>query len=426
MIEYFEIEGQWWLPDNPADKVSGILKFEPQNKILLHLNGKFPLKIENIEFIHGNSTDGKPITLHDTFYTHLSNTQDYVINFIFVGMHFKKLNDISFSNINVRYAHLNEWLGIHGFQALQFDANKNPSKIEHVLPKPITIQINSSFRFSFIFRSIIPSITFPPFEETIKQFAFVEFLYMRKKYFKKVFADFIHFQNFLTLAFQSPAYPLEITGSFGKKNNRTFIKIYYQINEAKNIDNIIRVSKMLMPYEYIQNKFPSLIQNWYEKKHSFETIFIPYIRRFYNTGMYDEDQFMDLARGLDAYYRDFLKQVHTQSIHRANNRNLKKKPIYYKEKLTYIFKKHSNQFNAILKIKQYSKFAEKIVKYRNDFAHSNPISIDPYEKMKKLDKLSEKLRLIVSCIILNHHGLDEGEIEQLVSKSILYRHLLNN
>ena len=41
MKEGFQCEGYWWLPEDPADKISGQLIFVPGEKIALTLRGAF-------------------------------------------------------------------------------------------------------------------------------------------------------------------------------------------------------------------------------------------------------------------------------------------------------------------------------------------------------------------------------------------------
>jgi len=45
MIEKFEYKGIWWLPDKPKERISGTLKFTPDEGAILDLIGSFKIKI---------------------------------------------------------------------------------------------------------------------------------------------------------------------------------------------------------------------------------------------------------------------------------------------------------------------------------------------------------------------------------------------
>ena len=69
MIKEFEYKGIWWLPDNPEKRISGTLRFTPNEGAILDLIGSFK-DIKNInktlepEIVLGISSNGKNITLY--------------------------------------------------------------------------------------------------------------------------------------------------------------------------------------------------------------------------------------------------------------------------------------------------------------------------------------------------------------------------
>jgi len=77
LIEKFEYRGEWWLPGRDERKVSGTLKFSPNEGAKLELIGSFREardydKMTAHEIILGISIDGRNITLHKCFETELS------------------------------------------------------------------------------------------------------------------------------------------------------------------------------------------------------------------------------------------------------------------------------------------------------------------------------------------------------------------
>ena len=69
MMDKFEYEGIWWLPDEPEKQVSGTLRFTPNEGAILDLIGSFKDIKEINKIILGISSNGKNITLHKCFET---------------------------------------------------------------------------------------------------------------------------------------------------------------------------------------------------------------------------------------------------------------------------------------------------------------------------------------------------------------------
>lgn len=66
MIKSFECKGYWFLPDNPNRKISGILKYIPNEILKLELIGSFGEKMledflhtEEVAVIHGITSENK-------------------------------------------------------------------------------------------------------------------------------------------------------------------------------------------------------------------------------------------------------------------------------------------------------------------------------------------------------------------------------
>ncbi|MCB7128906.1 MAG: hypothetical protein J3T61_05145, partial [Candidatus Brocadiales bacterium] len=135
MLKEIEYIGDWWLPDKPDEKFSGILRFVPGEEIILKLidaSGchssqiiKNALQIMSRasldpEIILGRCHDGKEfkdVTLYQCFQTH-SNVNltrpEKVGHFspaiLFVGCHFRTPEDIKFRKLSIFYSQLTEWI----------------------------------------------------------------------------------------------------------------------------------------------------------------------------------------------------------------------------------------------------------------------------------------------------------------------------
>ncbi len=107
-MEELEYNGVWWLPDEPEKRFYGILKFTPSEGAILDLMGSFRdikddiLKHKEYEIILGISSDGKYITLYKCFEIRSTISLPGITSssiygeFVFVGFHFYKPEDIKF------------------------------------------------------------------------------------------------------------------------------------------------------------------------------------------------------------------------------------------------------------------------------------------------------------------------------------------
>lgn len=146
-----EFKGTWFLPSNTKVRVSGILTFDPINGAELELLGSFQemgtihvTPQDNSEFIIlGITSDSKPITLYNTFRrktngrTFIRNQEAgipiiiYYTNYILLGHHFLKEDDLKFTSINFQLTNLASWVAKSGFN---YDFNP-----EHFQQKKIEI-----------------------------------------------------------------------------------------------------------------------------------------------------------------------------------------------------------------------------------------------------------------------------------------------
>lgn len=129
----FDIDGYWWLPENPTKTVAGTLHYSPE-KISLNLIGAFSDIKESLSrfeypIILGFSTGGKLITLYKSYSSNFSisnpslPSSSYAVLQLFIGHHFQKEDELKFSKILTHLTHFDEWVGISGF-FMNIDCNK--------------------------------------------------------------------------------------------------------------------------------------------------------------------------------------------------------------------------------------------------------------------------------------------------------------
>ena len=150
MMDKFEYEGIWWLPDKPEKRISGTLRFTPNEGVILELIGSFKdtKDILKPEIILGIS-NGKKITLHKCFETKPNNVSvpeslSFYADEVFVGAHFQKSEDIKFRKLCIRYSYLDEWVNIFEFNI----TDEKEMVIKYKKPEPIQASIGEDCKYS--------------------------------------------------------------------------------------------------------------------------------------------------------------------------------------------------------------------------------------------------------------------------------------
>lgn len=132
----FNLEGFWWLPDNPDLRVAGTLAFNQNDGPVLTLTGTFsPAKrafgstLEDRPTIYGITKDGKAVSLFDALQTSRKGGlrqaavhEVYKGHLLAVGFHFAAEDDPIFTSSYVSFEDIEEWLG-HRFFDLHPDGD---------------------------------------------------------------------------------------------------------------------------------------------------------------------------------------------------------------------------------------------------------------------------------------------------------------
>lgn len=170
MLNSFNKKGIWWLPENPKNQFFGDLHYDPHKGLILkimNINSDIGIFLViartrlKINIILGVTSDGKQITLSECEQANSENNIcgismiEYHIRVAFVGAHFVNEQDMKFSNMYVRYTHLDEWVNMSGFSSTM-NINYKTNTLEKVVMeytyiKPFSIASIQDFTFSVDF-----------------------------------------------------------------------------------------------------------------------------------------------------------------------------------------------------------------------------------------------------------------------------------
>lgn len=137
--DIFDLDGFWWIPDNPDLRVAGVLSFSQKDGPVLTLTGTFePTKrafgseMMDRPVIHGLTKDSKAVSLFDALHTGRKGGlgeqavhEVYKGHILAVGWHFDSDEEQMFTNSYVSFEDIEEWLDHRFFSFDRGDDNLN-------------------------------------------------------------------------------------------------------------------------------------------------------------------------------------------------------------------------------------------------------------------------------------------------------------
>lgn len=124
MFEDFSYEGEWWLPDNPDDRIHGSLKYDHDKDITLYLSKIFKCEKPDLfkpDIILGLTNDGEKVTLIESIEINTTNiysatleeevgTSTFISRYLLIGKHVKSKDKNQFYSLYISSTYLEHWL----------------------------------------------------------------------------------------------------------------------------------------------------------------------------------------------------------------------------------------------------------------------------------------------------------------------------
>lgn len=339
LLDSFEIEGRWYLPGENVDEdgVFGTLKFSP-DEIVLHVQGSFAGydvfddDINDKLTIFGYSNNGEHISL---FGCSLSSASQSYPGFLsssyyvskFYGGDFVVEDESVLENYEADFSFLNldAWLQ---YQAMTFSFSKELKSAE------IQIDMDSKRidKRSYSVRSAgikiseeISYVIQHPQDWFLEEATKVSF---RRNYhvsldgsdmisFQMLFEFMQNYRRLLVLLVGAPMYfsYIEFEAPDGKiefkgEERTRFQKVrlfYRQVGDIVNSRHLSphKPRSILLRHSDIAEHFDDIINKWYDEQEAFQNVSSAFISDLYLPG-YVENEFLNCAKGLEAYHRYFV------------------------------------------------------------------------------------------------------------------------
>jgi len=465
-MNYSEYIGFWWLPSNSENKVSGIMKFSPEDGIYLELLGTFETikkldcdSVDSYEIVLGFTKNGKLITLSEANRVNLNLsslgiiTKKYRVNLAFLGVHFNHVEEIKFFKLSVNYTYLSTWV-YYGNPSFLQEWQQQYFENQDFL-KQMRANINSPVMEAKTTKGTISVKTgisryqsYDSSELSYKKCANITIDALREVSINEYYFDYLYpIQIFLTLATNENNFIVSITvfSHYGCRNDanlkpeQTPIEVISKIvtqdkQEKKALDN------MLFSLKDIEGEFALYIQKWLNISDELKHICNIYFGIKYAEFMYGEQRFLAIVQVLESYHR--LKTGNEQVSQLNHEERLKEiydcvpekyldwlkdklnfsHELSLKERIEQLASTYIKLINPLIKNKE--AFATKIKNTRNYYTHYNQSLKKKIAQGEELFRLTQILSFLLQSCLLSELGCTPERCADLLSDNGEYQYTI--
>lgn len=423
------IEGYWWLPEDPENKIAGILHYKPEKELELKLFGDFGpdedfiLKYSNSErsapdTIFGEDQDANMITLFVLSFgkryrnfSSLFPLIHYKVRYCIKGAHISSKDENIFDQIEVELELLTHWINSYPFRvSIPIKDNKltegftiSYSGLESSQP----FDINDGFELSLNARAAYTDI----YEEeiTIRQRYVASIKSKERASFSNLLQKCYRFRWFLNMATLKDnsflALRLYSDQYFRKLLNTekipTPIEIFFkETGEEKESNKFVNNFRSLFLYKDIEDILPEILKKWF----AFDNNMVPILHHLNDSikkkPIFSSVDFLIIVQALEGYHHRFFDREPE-----------KKKSI---ESRLINLRNHFTKDVLIVREIDMSLVANSRNYYSHFYSKSSMIQI---ADGSTLFHLTRKLRHLLICCFLHEIGVDNIKINNILQKN---------
>lgn len=321
MVEAKELKGHWWLPENPEHQVGGILTFSPTSGISLELfsalddNHEKTQNNEPVGFqtVLGKTTQNKKITVESTIRTNYTThdvlgskemTSEHTAMKAYIGEHFD--SDPLFDEIVIDFPPLHGWFGKTGIESdvENIEGEGEPIMVyRHHHPECVSVELEDADLMLISTRQSSggfgESIHIEDANFHVKKSDGGLSLQESREWARRL-------QAFLTLACGEEVHFETLDGRMNTENQTSpylEVEALFPRSRYKETSSTFDINKHTFGYSDIEDRFESVIQDWFKKYDELEPVFSLYFSTQYNSGLYVQNEFLSLTRAVESYHR---------------------------------------------------------------------------------------------------------------------------
>ena len=461
LTEPFRESGDWYLPNNKENSLSGELIYEPGESLRLELVGRFrrdpneAFNLESVPTILGELSN-QYVTLYQCERTNLSvnipgkGRSVFQPRFALFGAHDKSLEQPDVSCLIVRIPELEEWLlrcGLSGLAASMHTTETGSDEFGGAMFK-YEPRNNTAIQINGTLLELVPGVKVSGIGPSTVGFASLQ----EQVQLRFVFAEEIPFTEALD-RYLSPLVDFSnlVTGSSSRSTSisikegldigqgrtipQTFPVVFNNgwLGEPSDLGTTSRIDQYLVdPHGLSQEQLIELVQSWFASYQQYErSMHLTFGIERAPTGTYAEVRFVTLCHAAEALHRDSelsqfnyteaeYKQLRDEAITHVQDEDLK---AFMKGQLRFARDVTLRQRMFALREAAVGSDSElfpdrvlgAIVKTRNTVTHGR--SKDVRTKVDTFDMyyFSEYLSWLIRGVILRNLGWQHGEIVALLA-----------
>lgn len=434
------IEGIWWIPDKPEEKIAGILTIDQEKHAVLSLLGMFGGLASltgnfKADIIHGIG-DKHIVTLCNAFTKKQGfnvpgiNKQELYVNQILLGEHLNT-ETLLFDNVDISLDYLPEFCNQSGL-SIKMDHEDNKikgMKAEIKTQNSISIGdyngIEIGIRFSWgqkgdNFRTII-------LYEKCFLTAKLKNKYSIDDIFKKIISPL---QDFITLATDKPNALIKILLNNSKRNNNQDIELLQRtrpIKKRKEGEGLLR-GDILFTLNDLNTDY---IKNWFILCDEYQPVVNILFGQRYTKNTYLENMLLNGVSALEAYHRrKFTNNILDKREWKEKKKKIVESIPSEKDFINQILE-HANEKRLKTRIEEVVEFSglkENFVdnfkdwnitirNYRNTLTHYDPSRPKEITDYNRLHWLSESLSWVILACLMREIGFSKEKVKELLKNN---------
>ena len=439
LIERHIFKGYWWLPDNPEKKVAGIVTYIPNEKICLELIGGFEdssgeyvnlLEDDNssVPVIYGKDSDAEVITLvgcRSSFSLNFNAgfpMMSYSARMLVYGKHISSIDEICDYTAYVCFPELSYWAqpGVIN-QIVNYDAEDVTSS-SFFIPnlrgekgEMFSCNCENGVRIS-----VCRSAKYNPGELSLKPYI-EQYSYLSISRpdtgmtIPEVAHEIYKFQQFLSLVtmrnVQYESINLrdpDIKQDF-EDGHKSYCFPIYVLTVQQAVFNPSKISRhnFLFCYEEMPERIPDVLVKWMSDSDKLQPMKHHLVGSMVYKPVVGSVDFLLVVQAIEGVWWRFNDESYKADKNISRRRQTP---------LTTIISETLGSLSDISKVSSMDIDIEAVVDSRNYYSHF----MDRTKKPKTLDgmelySLTEKLRIVLLCLILELLGLSHLEINGVVA-----------
>ncbi len=463
--EPIEKSGFFWFPEDPDVRVPGDLHISESGEVSLkvHIQDMSPSwnRVLNehmsgegsaLDRILGTAAGQGLITLDDCLVTNFSSSGFYHYEFTMlpqltlIGCHYEAGEEVTFTEFNFSVEGIDEWLAVSGI-TVRHEFEDLRTSVEIRALEEIHVGLPDGMGLKFKFRVTFPSPTMRITEAQVTQKAFVSLVSSEPRPLEYFASMAKKLRNFLRLAIGQPismdsvtGYSPELVRTDGNGGEyKVPIQLHYRENGSSEKKQ--ETSGLRMPFLYtdIESQIEEILANWLHSYKVFGPALDGYFTAMANTSQYLEDEFLQLARGIETLHRrsstdtvmpkeEFEELVAhlVASSPNDSGRWLKTRLRYANElslrrRLRLMIEPYERFFGDR---KQQKAFVDKVVITRNYLTHYDTSLENQAAAGGELWQLTRKLEVLLQLHMLQSIGFDAWQVDRSLHTHSNLRRLL--